>query len=166
MSALAIAMILTGVGGLAQAQAEKPAPMYPPVPMVVLPPAPTPLRPPGTVGAYPYPVIMAPPRPPPPLRTPPRRARSNLQTYFSPDDYPAPALRAEAQGVTSVRLIIGPDGRVSDCVVTASSGTAALDAATCRILHTRARYFPARDATGTATSGGDEGRIRWTLPAE
>jgi TonB family protein len=96
--------------------------------------------------------------------TPPRRARANLNAYFSGDDYPAAALRANDQGTTGFRLIIGPDGRVSECTVTSSSGSAALDMATCRILRSRARYSPARDGNGNPTSGRDSGRVTWRLP--
>lgn len=125
-----------------------------PVP-VVPPPAPV-------IANYP-----APPAPPPPPRvTPPLRARANLNSYFSVDDYPAAALRANAQGSTGVSIVISPGGRVADCVVTSSSGSAALDEATCRILTSRARYTPARDADGNPASGRDSGRIIWRLPAE
>ena len=108
-----------------------------------------------------------PPPPPPPVRTvPPQRARANLNSYFSTDDYPAAALRGNDQGTTGFSLTIGPNGRVTDCSVTASSGSSALDQATCRILRSRARYTPARDASGNPTSGRDSGRVTWRLPAD
>lgn len=96
---------------------------------------------------------------------PPQRARANLNSYMSMDDYPAEALRANEQGTTGFNLTIGPDGRVADCRVTSSSGSAALDQATCRILRSRARYTPARDGAGNPTSGTDSGRMTWRLPA-
>jgi protein TonB len=103
----------------------------------------------------------------PVVRTvPPQRARANLNSYFSADDYPAAALRGEDQGTTSFRLTIGPNGRVTDCAVTGSSGSSALDQATCRILRSRARYTPARDGSGNPSSGTDSGRVTWRLPAE
>ena len=139
-----------------------------------LPPegAPPPLRPPGTPGAYPYPILAAPPPPPlhPPVPrppgAPPQRHRANLSSYVTRDDYPAAALRGNEEGVTGVRLTVGADGRVSDCSVTASSGSSALDQATCRILRSRARYAPALDAAGQPASGTDNARIRWTLPRD
>ena len=97
---------------------------------------------------------------------PPQRARANLNSYFSGDDYPAAALRGNDEGSTGFRLTIGPNGRVTDCQVTASSGSAALDQATCRILRSRARYTPARDTSGNPTSGTDSGRVTWRLPAD
>lgn len=124
-----------------------------------LPPRPDPL-PPRT-----DPVIVR-ADPPPPRTFPPQRARANLSSYFSTDDYPAAAIRIEAEGTTRFALTIGSDGRVTNCSVTGSSGNGALDAATCRILRARARYTPARDQSGGTTSGTDRGSITWRLPAD
>jgi protein TonB len=107
-----------------------------------------------------------PPPPPPPRTVPPQRARANLNSYFSADDYPAAALRGNDQGTTGFSLTIGTNGRVEACSVTSSSGSSALDQATCRILRSRARYTPARDQNGNPTSGRDSGRVTWRLPSE
>ena len=178
ISAMTMAMLLTGAGEV-QPSSPPPitvVPMAPPPPITMVPvappapPAPPPLRPPGTPGAYPYPILAA-PQPPPlhppvprPPGAPPERRRANLNSYISADDYPAAALRGNEEGVTEVRLTISPEGRVSDCTVSSSSGSSSLDQATCRILRSRARYTPALDAAGQPTSGRDIGRIRWTLP--
>jgi TonB family protein len=106
------------------------------------------------------------PAPPPPRVAPPQRARANLSSYFSVDDYPALALRANHQGTTSFRLTIGIDGRVTVCEVTSSSNSEPLDQATCRILRSRARYVAARDADGTPMIGHDSGRVTWSLPGD
>jgi TonB family protein len=98
--------------------------------------------------------------------SPPQRARANLNAYFSADDYPAAALRANEQGTTGFRLTIGPNGRVTACEITQRSGSAALDQATCRILRSRARYTPARDSYGNPAAGSDSGRVAWRLPAD
>jgi TonB family protein len=92
--------------------------------------------------------------------------RANLTTYFSDDDYPAVALAGGQEGTVSFRLTISREGRVSDCVVTETSGSPLLDDTTCRILRSRARYAPARDAAGQAAEGSDTGRVTWRLPAE
>jgi TonB family protein len=94
------------------------------------------------------------------------RSRQPLAYYFSADDYPAQALRDEAQGRTGFRLVVGPDGRVTGCTVTSSSGSEHLDAATCRIIRARARYYPARDAKGRPIVGFDSGGVTWRLPEE
>lgn len=142
------------------------------VPSIV--PTPSPIAVPPTPPAVyipPAPVITppappAPPPPPPPRVQPPQRARANLNSYFSTDDYPAAALRGNDQGTTGFRLTIGPNGRVSNCQVTSSSGSSVLDQATCRILRSRARYQPARDSSGNPTTGTDSGRVTWRLPAD
>lgn len=92
------------------------------------------------------------------------RARSNLANFVSADDYPAEALHRREQGVTEFRLTVGPDGLVRDCAITGSSGSATLDAATCRIYRSRGRFTPARDATGQPATDTVESRLRWTLP--
>jgi hypothetical protein len=46
------------------------------------------------------------------------------------------------------------------------SGSAALDAATCRIVRARTRYLPARDMAGRAVSGRIAGTVNWRLPSE
>ena len=94
------------------------------------------------------------------------RARGNLVSLFSTDDYPQSAIRNEEQGTTSVKLTIGPDGRVSDCSVTGSSGSTALDSATCNILRRRARFTPAKDQAGNPISDSYSQRIRWELPSD
>ena len=113
------------------------------------------------------PAPPAPPAPPPAPRTvEPARARSNLQSYFSTDDYPSSAIRGNEEGTAAFRLTVGANGRVSDCSITSSSGSAALDAATCRILRSRARFTPARDNTGQPTNDTVSSRIRWVLPED
>ncbi|HYD11641.1 MAG TPA: TonB family protein [Allosphingosinicella sp.] len=142
------------------------------VPSIV--PTPSPIAVPPTPPAIyvppvpqPAPPAPPPPAPPPPPRiVPPQRARANLNSYFSADDYPAAALRGNDQGTTGFSLTIGANGRVENCTVTSSSGSAALDQATCRILRSRARYTPARDQNGNPTSGRDSGRVTWRLPSE
>ncbi|MDB5719951.1 MAG: energy transducer TonB [Alphaproteobacteria bacterium] len=130
------------------------APVAPPfVPTFTAPPAPP---------AAPSP----PPPPPPPVRVEPAHAKATLSSYISDADYPPSAIRAEEQGTTGFRLEVGPDGRVTNCTVTSSSGSSALDTATCRIMKSRARFTPARDNTGKNTADSASSRIRWVLPKE
>lgn len=94
------------------------------------------------------------------------RAEANLASYFSDVDYPAEAIRAGEQGLVAFRLQVAADGAVTTCTVEKSSGSASLDAATCRIMSERARFTPARDANGQATTDSFTGRIRWRLPEQ
>lgn len=92
------------------------------------------------------------------------RARANLVSLFSTDDYPPEAWRNGEQGTVAVKLTVGPDGKVADCIVTHSSGSPSLDVQTCRILWTRAQFSPARDAEGNPVRDTYNQRIRWELP--
>jgi protein TonB len=154
-------------------------PQTPPPPQMVAPPPmvrmPSPAPPMQTVSVAPPPVITpqaapappAPPAPPPPP-PPPRkveaaRAKADLKSYISDADYPASAVRSEEEGTTGFRLEIGPNGRVTNCTVTSSSGSSALDSATCRIMKSRARFTPAVDSNGNPTSDSVSSRIAWRL---
>ncbi|WP_332810510.1 energy transducer TonB, partial [Sphingomonas sp.] len=63
-------------------------------------------------------------------------------------DYPPAARREGAEGIVHVRFTVDTDGRAGGCTVTRSSGHAALDTTTCRLIEERFRYLPARDAEG------------------
>ena len=90
-------------------------------------------------------------------------ARRNLPSYVFQADYPASAKQAGEEGAVGFRLGIAPDGRVSDCTITRSSGSAALDSATCRIMRSRSRFTPARDAVGRPVADTMESILRWRL---
>lgn len=90
---------------------------------------------------------------------------NNPATWVTPADYPAEALRAEAEGNVTFMLKIGPDGRPTGCLIKASSGNSALDAATCAVVVRQARFSPALDKQGRPTEGLYTNRVRWTIPA-
>ena len=118
------------------------------------------------VGSAPPEVVSppAPPAPPPPLRA--LKAKTALSGLISIDfDYPAAAIRAGEQGDVGFRLDVGSDGRVAQCTVTSSSGSAILDSATCRMLTRRARFTPATDASAMPIEASTTGAIRWRLSA-
>src|SRR5207248_10055800 len=75
-------------------------------------------------------------------------ARGSLSGVFAVDDYPADALDLNQQGSVGVLLRVDSKGAVSDCVITASSGSPALDAQTCRVAGLRAKFIPAREQSG------------------
>lgn len=76
--------------------------------------------------------------------TPPRRIRGRLRYA----DHPQAGAAGGVSDTVSVRYYVEVDGRVSGCRVTASSGNAALDATTCRLITERFRYRPSLDARG------------------
>jgi protein TonB len=96
----------------------------------------------------------------------PRKARPSNDPlrWISTDDYPARALRAEAEGVAGYRLIVGTSGRVSACEVTRSTGNGQLDDATCDFITRRARFEPATDESGAKVVGAFAGSVKWEIP--
>jgi protein TonB len=105
--------------------------------------------------------------PAPPAATetpPPPRPTAWPFRMLSEDDYPAAALRGQQEGRVVYRITIGPEGRVSNCDVRISSGSQALDNATCRIVSRRARFTPARDSAGRPIPDTRDGDVLWLLP--
>ncbi|MEO5586595.1 MAG: energy transducer TonB [Novosphingobium sp.] len=111
---------------------------------------------------------LTPPPPPQPQHQAftPKLARpvGKPGAWVTPNDYPTADLRAEREGTTGFQLSIGMDGKVQSCQVTASSGSASLDAAACDKLTKRAKFAPATDATGTAVAGTYSSAVHWTIP--
>jgi protein TonB len=90
--------------------------------------------------------------------------RHDLAAYIHEADYPAAALRDRESGTVRFTLDVGPDGRVTGCTVTRSSGNSWLDSSTCRILRSRARFTPAIDFNGNPTTGRIQQHFTWKLP--
>ena len=84
--------------------------------------------------------------------------------WATTDDYPAAALREERAGVARFRVTIGADGRVRNCEILGSSGSADLDRATCANVAKRARFKPATDDTGSVVSGSYTSAVKWEIP--
>lgn len=78
--------------------------------------------------------------------TAPRWMRGQLKD----SDYPEAAADAGIGGTVGVRYLVWTDGRVRDCEVTRSSGSAELDATTFRLIESRFRFRPSRDENGRA----------------
>lgn len=94
----------------------------------------------------------------------PAVARGTLAAWMGDADYPSAALRARQEGAVVVKLAIARTGDVAACDVVKTSGSAALDAETCRIFKRRARYKPALDAGGNPVDSIDHHTVRWQLP--
>lgn len=81
-------------------------------------------------------------------------------------NYPLAAMRDNAQG--SVRLVVSvdPEGRVSKCFVTQSSGHEALDKAACDGMVQFALFDPARDDMGRPVAGSYATVITYRLKTQ
>ncbi|EIZ79708.1 TonB-like protein [Novosphingobium sp. Rr 2-17] len=135
-----------------------PPPIVAPPPPININPAPPPVQ---TVNIAPpapppiaVPVAVAPPAPPPPPAPSKARGASVKGGWTSRfnQEYPARALRDEKEGRVGVRVGIGPDGKVTSCSVTSSSGTPDLDQAACAGMARFGRFNPAVDSAGNPTS--------------
>ncbi len=121
----------------------------------------------GGIGGDTGPIIVRlAPKPSPSASFAPRGARplSAPGRWVSDADYPTNALRRGEQGLTGFEVTVGPDGRVRDCTITRSSGSAELDAATCAKVTQRARFDPASDESGAVVAGRYTNAIRWQIP--
>lgn len=117
------------------------APAPPPVQTVITPPPPPPV------------VIQtaAPPPPPPPAPSKAKGATPKGMGSWAARiqaNYPSRAAREEREGRVGVRVAIGPDGRVTSCSVSSSSGSPDLDEAACDGMTRYARFNPAQDSAG------------------
>ncbi|HEY0960272.1 MAG TPA: energy transducer TonB [Novosphingobium sp.] len=148
----------------------------PPPPPIVAPPPKINLAPPPPITVVdhapppPPQIVLVPPPPsaPPPPRFTPTGAvpRGNPGSWATTNDYPSRALREEREGTSGFRVTVGPDGRVTDCQITSSSGHADLDQATCDNVRRRARFNPAKDGEGQPTTGSFSSRVRWVIPKD
>jgi TonB family protein len=96
----------------------------------------------------------------------PPRPWGAIEKRVTNDDYPASSLAKKSEGVVKFSLVIGENGRVSDCSIVRSSGDAALDSATCFHIKRRAKFYPATDENGNLTIGIYAGKITWTIPKD
>ncbi|RDE05744.1 energy transducer TonB [Sphingomonas aracearum] len=92
------------------------------------------------------------------------RPLTSPRDWFVPESYPAEARRAREQGRVAGRFRILKDGTVADCLVLVSSGFPSLDEGTCAVLLAKARYRPARDASGQAVVSPQLFAVYWALP--
>lgn len=84
--------------------------------------------------------------------------------WVTSDDYPLDAIRAGLQGTVSFTLDVSAGGLPTACRITQSSGHLMLDEATCALMMKRARFDPARDATGSTVTAQYSRRVTWVLP--
>jgi protein TonB len=111
-------------------------------------------------------IAPAPPPPPPPAPSKARGASPKDQSRWTQqimDNYPPRALNEQVQGTVGISATIGPDGRVSGCSVTNSSGSRDLDSAACTNFQRYARFNPALDRDGNPISASYSTRVTYRL---
>jgi TonB family protein len=96
------------------------------------------------------------------IANPPKPVES-LNSLFLPKDYPTSALREQAMGRVRIKVPVSASGEATGCEVVAGSGNADLDATTCRIILTRARFEPATDINEKPVRSVFVETIQWLL---
>jgi len=91
--------------------------------------------------------------------SPPRRIRGRLRY----SDLPENAAELGLGGRVGVVYGVLADGRVTDCQIFSSSGSAMLDALTCRLIEQRYVYEPARDWRGRPFASRIEHYEEWIV---
>ena len=84
---------------------------------------------------------------------------------ISDRDYPRAALSAGEQGNVRIRYLVTERGRVAECTIEQSSGSAALDQRSCAIWTQRVRFRPARNASGRAVPETSTQLFAWRIDA-
>lgn len=84
--------------------------------------------------------------------------------WITTDDYPSSAVGAGIQGTSTIVWTIRTDGKVGDCRVVQSSGSKALDDASCSAISKRGRYQPPLGVDGKPQVRHAMRKIVWRLP--
>jgi TonB family protein len=85
-------------------------------------------------------------------------------SWFDLNDYPTKAFEREWQGMTNFDVVVGPDGRPTDCKIAKSSGYEMLDRQACWVAMKRARFTPAVGTNGERAYGVYRSQIVWSRP--
>ncbi|WP_235523016.1 TonB family protein [Novosphingobium sp. Leaf2] len=91
------------------------------------------------------------------------RLLSKAGDLIRPEDYPATAVAQQTEGAVGFTVQVDPNGRVSHCAVTTSSGNEELDVTTCNLVTLRAMFDPARDRKGRAIASTYSTRVVWKM---
>lgn len=73
----------------------------------------------------------------------PRATPIDISSWFSADDYPIEAQAKNIEGSTTFEVDVDASGKPSACRIIRSSGSPILDAKTCEIVLSRAKFKPA-----------------------
>lgn len=117
-------------------------------------------RTPGTVEIMPSGMARCASAPSIPIMS--TAALKNPGGIITERDYPPSEHKKE--GTTRFELMVGPDGKPVSCSTTVSSGYEILDKTACDAFLKRARFSPAKDASGNPTAGKYKGSVTWKAP--
>ncbi|QUL36473.1 TonB family protein [Erythrobacter sp. JK5] len=84
--------------------------------------------------------------------------------WITDRDYRPRWIREGRAGRAGFRLEISAAGEVTGCTITRSTGHAVLDAATCDLITSRAKFDPAKDSAGKKVPGSFSSSVNWEIP--
>ena len=89
-----------------------------------------------------------------------------LRGRMSTSDLPESLFATGFNGTVGVRYMVAINGRVPSCQVTRSSGNAAVDDITCRLIRERFRFRPSRDSEGRPVAAWIVESHTWEVEAD
>ena len=89
--------------------------------------------------------------------------KSSPGDWLHSSDYPRESLAMGQQAIVRYRLMVDAAGAVTNCAVQSAIAKGNFAELTCELLKRRARFDPARDATGTAVGSYYVGKVRWIM---
>jgi len=92
----------------------------------------------------------------------PKATAIDMQSWFNADDYPYEAQAKGIEGDVVFQVDVDPEGKPTACRVTHSSGSPALDKATCDSVLARAKFKPAMRHR-KAVAGHYSNKASWRL---
>ncbi|WP_228243112.1 energy transducer TonB [Porphyrobacter sp. GA68] len=111
-----------------------------------------------------FPVVLPTPTASPMVQPTRPIPRGEPGSWITPQDYRSRWISEGLTGTARFRLSISPQGRVTNCEITRSTGHQALDDATCTLVQRRASFTPSRDGAGNPVAGTYENAVVWRLP--
>jgi TonB family protein len=89
---------------------------------------------------------------------------TNPANWIGYRDYPVNLLAKGAQGLVQFRLLVGVDGKPTDCFIQESTRPKGFDDAVCKAMMTRARFDPALDKDGKPIKSYWRTAVRFQMP--
>lgn len=90
--------------------------------------------------------------------------KGNPGDWFSPDDYPRDAYKANRSGRVVLAVGVDSTGVVVTCNVEKTSGTTILDQRSCELARQHGTFDPATDETGKPVASVYSLSVRWVVP--
>lgn len=88
---------------------------------------------------------------------------TNLERWFSHNDVPIGELEFDKPKIVPFRAVVAPNGKLQDCQILFSSGSAAVDRLTCKLVKQRARFKPAIGLDGKPAYGAYRSAATWVI---